>query len=133
MDTVACELKYSGVGIAFLLAAFAATAALVLFLPLAPALRGAVLAYVFLQATRACRKGLAFRALRLTRMRELHLLGADGEWRQGAVRDGCVVLSWLVAIRWRPAGGRYDRALLILPDMASKEDLRKIRVILRMA
>ena len=60
-------------------------------------------------------------------------MGVGGEWRQGTVRDGCVVLRWLVAIRWRPAGGRFDRALLLLPGMAGEEDLRKIRVILRMA
>jgi len=133
MDTVACELKYSGVGMAFLLAAFAATAGLLLFLPFAPLLRAAALAYVVLQAARGCRNAVAWRALRLTRTREIHLLGVGGEWRQGTVRDGCVVLRWLVAIRWRPAGGRFDRALLLLPGMAGEEDLRKIRVIVRMA
>jgi hypothetical protein len=132
MDTVACELKYSGVAMAFLLGAFAATAAWVLFLPLAPALRATALGYVVLQAARGCTNALAWRALRLARTKELHLLGTDGKWRQGTVSDGCVVLGWLVAIRWRPAGGRFDRALLLLPGMADAEAMRKIRVILRM-
>jgi len=91
-----------------------------------------VLGYVFLQCARGCGTALAWRALRLTRTKELHLLGADGVWRQGTVSDGCVVLWWLVAIRWRPARGRFDRALLLLPGMADAEAMRKIRVILRM-
>jgi len=131
MDSVACELKYSGAAMAFLLAAFAGTVAVVLATPWPPGLRAAILAYAFAQAARACRALLAPRALRLHRTREIHVQSANGTWRTGTVRDGCFVLPALTVIRWRPAGARLDQALPLLPGMASREELRKIRVILR--
>ena len=57
----------------------------------------------------------------------------EGGWRTGQVRDGSFVMPWLTIIRWRPEGKRLDRTLLLLPDMANAQDLRKIRVFLRWA
>jgi len=56
---------------------------------------------------------------------------AAGEWQPGELRGDCFVAPWLVIVRWRPEGARRDRTLLVLPGMASREALRKIRVILR--
>ena len=131
METVACELKYSGVAFAFLLAAAGGTLAIVLVLPLGPAIRAAVLLYLFAQSARACRALVTPRALRLFRSREMHVLEADGTWREGVVRDGSFVLPWLTVVRWRPRGARFDRGLVLLRGMALEEELRKIRVILR--
>jgi hypothetical protein len=132
METVACELKYSGVGIAALLLAFAATLAIVLATPLPPLARAAALLFAAASALRACRSLLAPRSLRLTRSRELHVRD-DAGWRSGMVRDGSFVMPWLTVVRWRPDGARFDRTLLLLPDLAPPGEMRKIRVILRWA
>ena len=131
METVACELKYSGAGIAFLLAAVAASLGLVLALPLSGFLRTALMTYVMAQAARACRRLLAARALRLRLGGDIQVQDDRGRWTEGRVRDGSFVLPWLTIVRWRPAGARFDRTLALLPGMARAEDLRNIRVILR--
>lgn len=130
MEAVTCELQYSGAALAALLVATAATEGLLLALPLSGGLRAAGMAYVFLQAARACRGLLALRALRLDDERRIEVHWA-GRWRAGAVRDGSFVLSWLTVVRWRPEGAWFDRTVLLLPAMASAETLRKIRVLLR--
>ena len=130
MEAVTCELKYSGAALAGLLAAAAATEGLLLALPLSGGLRAAGMAYVFLQAARACRGLLALRALRLDGERRIEVHW-EGRWRSGAVRDGSFVLPWLTVVRWRPEGAWCDRSLLLVPGMAPRDELRKIRVILR--
>ena len=130
MESVTCEIKYSGVAIGALLAAAAATLALLLALPLDGGLRAASLAYVFLQAARACSVLLSVRALRLDRDRRIEVLRA-GRWCAGTVRDGSFVLPWLTVVRWRPDGARSDRTVLLVPAMVSAHGLRKIRVLLR--
>lgn len=129
---VACELKYSGAGLAILLCAAAATMALVLAIPMGALLRSSLVLYVFASSARACRQLLAPRSLRLARSGEIHVRG-DGGWRSGRVRGGSFVMPWLVIIRWRPQGARLDRSLVLLPDMAARDELRNIRVFLRWA
>ena len=51
--------------------------------------------------------------------------------RQGVVRAGCLVAPWLTIVRWRPEGARFDRTILILPDMLAHERFRELRVLLR--
>ena len=130
MESVTCEIKYSGAAVALLLAAAASTEALLLAVPLAGVLRAACMAYVFLQAARACDELLAITGLRLGLDRRVEVR-IRGRWRPGVVRDGSCVLPWLTALRWRPEQGRHDRTVLLLPAMASPESLRKIRVLLR--
>ena len=132
METVACELKYSGAGIAILLAATAVTLALVLAMPLPPLARAALLLFVAASAARACRALLAPRWLRLDATRGLELREDRGS-SAGQVRDGSFVMPWLTIVRWRPEGARRDRTLLLLPGMAAPEEMRKIRAILRWA
>jgi len=130
VESVTCEIKYSGVALGALLAAAAATEALLLALPLVAGLRAGCMAYVFLQAARACDGLLATTALRLDVGRRVEAR-VRGKWCPGVVRDGSFVLPWLTALRWRPDGAWFDRTVLLLPSMASAESLRKIRVLLR--
>jgi hypothetical protein len=118
--------------VAGLLLAVAATLGVVLATPMPPLLRAALVLYVAANAARACRALLAPRGLRLDRSRVIEVL-ADAGWRSGEVRDGSFVMPWLTIIRWRPAGARLDRTLVLLPGMAGAGELRKIRVMLRWA
>ena len=131
MEVVECEIKYSGVGLAALLAAAAATEGLLLAVPLGPAVRAGCMAYVFLQAARAAMNLLSIRMLRIDERRAIEVVDHAGRWRRGTVRDGSFVLPWLVVVRWRPQGAWLDRTLLLLPAMAPAESMRKIRVLLR--
>lgn len=55
----------------------------------------------------------------------------DGRWRAGVVRDGSFVAPFLTIVRWRPAGARFDRSIVIVPDMIAREEFRALRVLLR--
>jgi len=67
----------------------------------------------------------------VTRAGELHLRNELAEWRTGIVRPGSFVAPWLTIIRWRAPTHRFDRTLLILPDMLPEDDFRRLRVLLR--
>ena len=62
---------------------------------------------------------------------ELSSIVVDGA--AGAQRAGSFVAPWLAILRWRPAGGRFDRTLLVSPDRLSPADFRHLRVIVRNA
>ena len=62
---------------------------------------------------------------------EIYLWTDAGEWRTGIVRQGSFVAPWLTIIRWRAPSHRFDRTLLILPDMLPEPDFRRLRVLLR--
>jgi hypothetical protein len=132
MEAVECELKYSGVGVAFLLLAVAATVGLVLATPMATLLKASLIAYAAATAARACRALLAPRALRIDHERRIEV-GSGSRWLAGTVCDGSFVMPWLTIVRWRESGARFDRTLLLLPGMATADEMRKIRVILRWA
>lgn len=131
MESVTCEIKYSGVAVAFLLVAATATALLALGLPLSAPLRTALVLYVLASAAHACRSLTAATALHLTLGRRVRVRDAAGDWVAGEVRDGGLAMADLTILRWRPEGARRDRTLLLLPGMAPAEARRRIRVILR--
>jgi toxin CptA len=114
-----------------------ATLAVVAATPGAPALRilaGTWIACAALEAlhSRALLRGRrAARGVCLARGGEVAVRDPLGRWRTGTVRDGSFVAPWLTVIRWRPAGARFDRTIPILPDMLSREDFRRVRVLLR--
>jgi toxin CptA len=56
---------------------------------------------------------------------------ATGRWSGGRVSDGCFVAPWLTIIRWRPHGARFDRSIVLLPDMMPRAEFRRLRVLLR--
>jgi toxin CptA len=130
MDDLACELRYSAIGMAWLLLSTAATLALVTVLPLTGFVRAFLFLYVAATAAKACCLLLEPLSLRLNRSGEIQLRDGTG-WCSGQVREGSFVMPWLVVVRWRPSGRRFDRTLILLPGMAPPDDLRKIRVFLR--
>jgi hypothetical protein len=62
---------------------------------------------------------------------ELGEVLVDG--RAGSLRAGSFVAPWLAILRWRPAGARFDRTLLVSPDRLSPADFRHLRVIVKNA
>lgn len=133
MESVSCELQYSGAAVAFLLAATVATWAVLALLPAPGLARASAALLVAALAARALREHLQARALRLHHSRAMHVRDASGAWTSGTFRNGCRVWTALVVLRWRPDGARRDRTLVLLPGMVGSDDLRKIRVILRWA
>ena len=80
----------------------------------------------------ALRRGArAARSVVLDRSGAIAIEDACGESRRGTLRDGSFVAPWLTIVHWRPEGARFDRTLLVLPDMIAPEDFRRLRVLLR--
>jgi hypothetical protein len=135
VGTVEAEDKYSGelvaslapsrLARAFVAVASAATLALLLATPLP--LRATLLAVTAL----AC---LALDALRRAAAAPRIVLDREGAiavgGRAGTVSAGSFVAPWLVLLRWRAAGARCDRTLLVAPDMLPPNDFRALRVTL---
>lgn len=95
---------------------------------LVAALAGEALArVVFLRGRRAAR------SLRMQRDGAIEVERASGERVAGQLRAGSFVAPWLVIVRWRAHGSRWDSSLLLLPDMAESNALRRLRVLLRWA
>lgn len=59
-------------------------------------------------------------------------LDQQGEWREAEVIGDSFVSTGLIVLRYRLPGGRV-RALTLLSDSASADDLRRLRVSLRWA
>jgi hypothetical protein len=73
------------------------------------------------------------RALRLRASDEIEVRSPGGHWRRGCLRAGSFVAPWITLLLWRAEGSRFDRAVLILPDMLGEEEFRRLRVWLRWA
>ena len=56
---------------------------------------------------------------------------ASGSPRSGRIAPGSFVAPWLVVLYWKPDGARLTRSIVLLPDMAGEQDLRRLRVLLR--
>ena len=142
------ELKYSEEAIelslapsriaAVALAAMAlATLAVIFATPGAAAAR-ILLATAVACGALECAHGLGLRcpgrrALRVRGSGEVDVRSAGGRWRGGLLRAGSFVSPWLTLVLWRPEGARFDRAVLIVPDMLGEEEFRRLRVLLRWA
>ena len=136
MGTRAANDKYSGaidvslrpsrIVAACIAAATVATLALVAATPLR------VDAAILLATAVACLACPALRVARAARRLGVERGGAvsvDGA--AGELRDGSFVAPWLTLVRWRPAGARFDRTVLVVPDMLPPADFRALRVLLR--
>ena len=55
----------------------------------------------------------------------------DGSLREGELRDGSFVAPFLTIVRWRPRHARFDRSIVILPDMLERDAFRRLRVALK--
>ena len=135
MDTI-LRLGVSRFAAAFVLASGGATLALVAVTPLGFMAQGLLAIAVGVAAlasyrSLALRKGWRVaRGVLLRQSGEIEVMDDRGS-RAGMVRAGSFVAPWLTIIRWRPDGGRWDRTLVILPDMLAGEDFRRVRVLLR--
>lgn len=124
---------------ALVIVAYLATAALLAFAPGPAVLRAVAVVPIGMHAVWTLRCW----ALRTTRGAVIWVeLSADGRAalieRGGRRRGGCVqptsyVGEWLTTLVIRPDGSRTSRAIAILPDMLPAEDLRQLRVLLRVA
>lgn len=70
--------------------------------------------------------------LRLRADGQVQLRGATGEWEDVEVRGDSYVSTALVVLRYRTANMQTN-SLVLLPDSAEAEDLRRLRVSLRWA
>jgi toxin CptA len=139
VETVRIELQYSRAGIAIVCLSAGATVALAWALPVALALRIALAAWVAALGLGALERAVllcgrrAARRLRVQRDGAIEVESASGIRTAGVLRAGSFVAPWLVIVRWRPHGGRWDRTVLLLPDMVAAEEFRRLRVLLRWA
>ena len=116
--------------VAFVLLSAAATTVLAIALPLDPVYRMAIVAWLGILTLSAQRKARAASELQLDAARiEVTRFGQPPQI--GCLADGCFVAPWLTVIRWRPDGARFDRTIAVLPDMLSREDFRRLRVLLK--
>jgi hypothetical protein len=79
-------------------------------------------------ALRAGPRGV--RAIVLRTDGEIEVFGAS-RGVPGRVCDGSFVAPWLTIIRWRPHGARFDRTVVVLPDMLGAAAFRTLRVRLK--
>ena len=70
--------------------------------------------------------------LRLRADGRVQLRGATDDWEEVEVRGDSYVSTALIVLRYRTTGGQAN-ALVLLPDSADAEDLRRLRVLLRWA
>jgi hypothetical protein len=124
---------------AFVSFASVATAALLALAPGPAPLRAAAVVTIGVHAMWTLRRW----ALRTTRTAVIGVeISADGRAalieRGGRRCEGCVrpesyIGEWLTTLVVRPDGAWTSRATAILPDMLPAEDLRQLRVLLRVA
>ena len=55
----------------------------------------------------------------------------DGHWRDGQVQGHSCVTAWLTVLALQPAGSRFARGVVLLPDCLAADDYRRLRIQLR--
>jgi hypothetical protein len=139
VEAVRIELQYSRAGVAILAGMALASFAIVLLTPMRHTLRAAssfalaMLALEALQRVVLLRSPGAVRRFRVQRGGRIEVECVSGARVAGIVRPGSFVAPWLTIVRWRRPGARVDSTVLVLPDMAPAEPLRRLRVLLRWA
>lgn len=124
-------------GVIALAAMGCATAAVLAITPLQPGLRWALLALIAaasvesLERVARLRSPRAVRRFQVQRDGAIEVETASGARLEGRLRPGSFVAPWLVIVRWRRPGALRDSTILVLPDMAPAEALRRLRVLLR--
>ena len=130
------ELKASTLAQMLVAIAFLATAALVAWLPLAAWLRAAAVIVIGFHSLLALRRATRSESdswimMKVAADRRTTMTTRDGRSIEGMVLAETYVGESLTSIVWRPDGARRSRAVALLPDMMPREDLRRLRVILR--
>jgi hypothetical protein len=116
------------------LASYGATAALAVALPLPLALRAGIAGCAALACAATLRRTIGRRAplqCRVDLERRMVVTARDGTVRRGSVLADSYVGPWLTTIVWRPDGARRVQTLLILGDMLTADEFRRVRVVLR--
>lgn len=114
-----------------------ATATVVALTPLPAALRWALLALLAAASLESLERVVRLRGpraivrFRVQRDGAIEVETASGARLEGRLRPGSFVAPWLVIVRWRAPGAWRDSTVLVLPDMAPADDLRRLRVLLR--
>jgi hypothetical protein len=122
-------------GAAALASATVAVAIVVLIAVSDPLLCAAVAACVGVVGVRALRALLrAPLLLHVGADRKISVTARDGRTRHGVIHDDTSVGAWLTTIAWIPDGSPWyvpAETLVVLPDMLTADDFRRLRVYLR--
>jgi hypothetical protein len=133
METVVCELKYSGVVPGLIAGAALATLAIAMALPWSLLLRASIGLGVCGLALRSAREILDVRSVRVEADSTVTVTARTGLATHGRLRGGSFVAPWLTIVRWRPDGARFDRTVLVLAATADAAHFRRLRIRLRSA
>jgi hypothetical protein len=135
VGAAAAELNYrvalrgSRLAVGFILASGFATMLLVVAMPLAVSAKVAAVAWAGANTLVAVR--IVCQPCEFALHGELIDVLRRARRLSGVLRAGSFVSPWLVIVRWRPAGARFDRTVTVLPGMLGAEDFRRLRVYLR--
>jgi hypothetical protein len=129
-------LESSPLAAMFVLFMGVSTLVMVCAIPFDAFIKGLVVLYVgvsMLDAYRTVSLRVGGRGVRgiVIRGDEIEVVDGSGTWRRGILRDGSFVSAGLTVIRWRPSPARFDRTIVILPDMLPPDAFRRLRVVLR--
>ena len=130
------ELARSWLAIAFVAVAYLASALVIASMPGLMLLRGIAVVAIGAYAWWTLQYCLHTRPTSIVAV-ELAADGAavlfeqGGAKRLGRVQPSSYVGTWLVTMVVRPDESRWSRAIAVLPDMTSAEDMRRLRVLLR--
>ena len=134
IQTLSLALRPSRVlALALTLMAAAALACAWISLPalaFAPVAAGVALAWTW-HCAQALQQGAgAVRTLELGVQGGVRLQDGRGAWQEAEILPDSYVSGWLIVVNMA-TGGRRRRSLVLLPDAAAAEDLRRLRVWLR--
>ena len=133
-DKLTVALSPSGIlALALTLMAGAALACAWISLPglaFVPVAAGIALAWASHLAQALQRGKGAVRALELGAQGRARWQDGSGQWQEAEILPSSYASDWLVVVNMR-GSGRRDRSLVLLPDSAAAEELRRLRVWLR--
>src|SRR5438477_6045341 len=131
------ELGRSRLAVTFVVAAYLATATLIAFMPGPALLRALAVAAIGAYSVVSLRRS-GLRTLRhalvgveISADGRVALTERGGARREGRAQPACYVGTWLTTLVVRVDGARWSRTIVVLPDMLSAEEMRRLRVMLR--
>jgi toxin CptA len=95
-----------------------------------PVAAGIVLTWASHLAQALQRGGRAARALELDAQGRARWQDVSGQWQEAEILPSSYASDWLIVVNMR-GSGRRGRSLVLLPDSAAAEELRRLRVWLR--
>jgi toxin CptA len=96
----------------------------------APVAAGIALAWAWHLETALQRGRRAARALELDAQGDARWQDGSGLWQEAEILPSSYASNWLIVVNLRGRGGR-GRSMVLLPDSAAAEELRRLRVWLR--